>query len=1128
MMKPKDDHIRQKAIQGRGSNFLLEAGAGTGKTHTLVRRIQSLLLDRDRPTSMDRIAAITFTDKAAADLRLKIRERIEQQAAATNDEKLKKSLEDIDGASITTLHGFCLSLLMERPVEAGIDPGSSVLDAHAASALAESVYDEWFDQMAQKPTPAFAWYLKQKEYYERRGDYDWLWKLAQKIRSDPDILLEYRPDEIFDFEAKVKEIFDLDRSIIEYANTYCGDKSDKGFSNAAQFHEALLALPSPENKDEFINAFGHALPGVNKLGNKKNWDKESVEQFKTNRAKLKTFVERFQTTSYNDRIWELFTLAQDYARLYDRRKRRLGVLDFSDIINRALDMLRKNQDDVRRYFHDKFDYIFIDEFQDTDPLQVRIASLLCRAGGDSDDIRNLEPGRLFVIGDPKQSIYRFRRADIEIYDETMRRFEERGEVSRIQVNFRSVPGILNFVNKLFSPLMKRDDKEPASPDYVDLEAYRGLIDPKSIPENSGVHFMKTTRELGKDDDHKRLEYAAIAEWINHAVATHLKVTDKVDPKQRKTCSVNGSPQEFCNDENHPVEILRDVRFGDIAILNRRGTTFDELEETLRMHGIDYMVTGGKVYFQRPEIAAAVAGMSCLNNPDDSLALAGWLLSDYAGFSDEDLLIHALSGGYQSLSYASLPDPAENESDLTKHLRTLRDIHDAKDEAGCYKTLVKLFDLAAVLPAAQTLRRGDVAVANLNKVLDAARRADQAGKTFDEFEAAWAKDFARQRDEADYAVVEEDDNVVQIMTMHKAKGLDWPVVIIPDMAAGFQPRKPLILTQRVDEKVGVCLGADCETISYAEMKDREDRFQNAEKIRLLYVAMTRARDHLALPLFSKVLRKKDGSVSRQKGFLEFLVEAGVINDELSIAPDFEKLAQSAFDFDPDQKGLKLAANPTWELPAIVSKTRAKMPPEAAEALQERQKVHEPPPLDDKALRFKSPSEHEIDFGKSESSSDGTLLGSAFHDLMETLDFKDRASWEDALAAVAIRHELDGKQKVICQNWLETFTDSKLFAKLKKCACYTEVPFTWRGADPHSGETTDFNGAIDLLASCGDEILIVDYKTDRVASEELNKRFDSYSRQGAIYLEAVKKLIPSAKGYRMIFYFVNADREMELTS
>jgi ATP-dependent helicase/nuclease subunit A len=1128
MTKPKDDSIRQKAINDRNANFLLEAGAGTGKTHTLVRRILSLLQGDKPKTSLDRIAAITFTEKAAADLKLKVREIIEEQAAISHDEKLTRAIGDIDRAPIMTLHGFCLSLLKERPVEAGIDPLASILDPRAASTLAENIYDDWFDEMAANPTPAFRWYLIKKDYYHRRSNEDWLWKLASRIIHDSDILLDFKPNDNFDFPKSVQSFFDLEKTIFDFAQQHCLNQDDKGFCDCTSFHDAVLKLPEPNNEDDFADAF-QELPAV-KLsgGNMKNWKKGSLPEFKEDRKKLKQFVDPFSRVCHSSRIWELFTLTQEFARRYDAEKQRIGALDFSDILTRTLEMLQNNQDNVRRYFRNKFDHIFIDEFQDTDPLQMEIASWLCSVSdAKSHDNQEFSPGKLFVVGDPKQSIYRFRRADIEIYEETKRNFESRGEAHKIQVNFRSVPNILDFVNHAFRPLMVQDVGEPASPDYVELMPFRGQDGEGIIPDDSGVVFIAPNRPLDENDDPLRLEYAAIAKWINDAVASHLKIPDKVKPGEKKTFKLGGALKEIANDGDKPKDFLRDMRFGDIAILNRRGTTFAELEETLGMYGIDYIVTGGKVYFQRPEVIAAVSAMSCLNNPDDSLSLAEWLTCDLVGFSDEDLLIHTLSKEDETLSYASLPEPCENEDDLTKHLRAMREIHEKRDEVGCCQTLKSLFTLSAAIPAAQALRRGDVAVANLNKILDASRAADAKRSTFGEFAAEWAQAFKSQRDEADHNVAEQEDDVVRILTIHKGKGLDWPVVIIPDMAAQFRGgSSPPILTQRVQKRVGIRLAKNCETFQYDEMNEREKLFSEAERIRLLYVAMTRARDYLVLPLFSRVIRKKDSTVRTQKGFLEFLVRAGVINDELKLADPIKKLVRDSVKFDVNKKDLKLATSPSWNLPKIVKEKGDDLPEGVAEALRLRSENPQPPPIQETAPRFHSPSAHETEFTPGEGSPDGQKLGSAFHELMENLDFNEPSSWSLSLDATAFKHGLSQDGRAQCEKWLNNFSETELFQALQKCVRYTEVPFTWKGRDPESGAVRDFGGSIDLLAHSHDDLYIVDYKTDRVSGIALKKRFESYRRQGAIYLEAVKSLVPGAARCRMVFCFVDPGIEMEL--
>jgi len=225
-------------------------------------------------------------------------------------------------------------------------------------------------------------------------------------------------------------------------------------------------------------------------------------------------------------------------------------------------------------------------------------------------------------------------------------------------------------------------------------------------------------------------------------------------------------------------------------------------------------------------------------------------------------------------------------------------------------------------------------------------------------------------------------------------------------------------------------------------------------------------------------------------------------------------------------LKLATSPAWDLPKIIKEKGDDLPEGVAEALRQRSENPQPPPIHETAPRFHSPSAHETEFIPGEGSSDGQKLGSAFHGLMENLDFNDRPSWSLSLDAAAFKHGLGKEQRAQCEKWLSNFSENALFQILQKCVRYTEVPFTWKGQDPESGAVRDFGGSIDLLAHSHDDLYIVDYKTDRVRGDALKKRFESYKRQGAIYLEAVKSLAPDAASCRMIFCFVDPGVEMEL--
>ncbi len=1082
---------------GRGENLWIEAGAGTGKTTLLVARIFSLLTDAASPTRLRDIAAITFTEKAAGELKVKIRERVERALREEKREReqsiLRQAIEDLEIAPISTLHAFAFSLLKERPVEAGIDPNAGP-DDDAARRLLVDFYNEWFDrQIRQVPVdPALRWYLEQRELYQRQGDWDWLWKLARVICANRDTLLTAEPTAAITLAELREQVIAQAKVIVEHAREFCRDAGDKALANTLAAVRPLTELPSLTDLDAFFAALDEA-PKINLTGGKAGaWGDDSLTWNKEQRRELRERCLRLNELRHAERLRQLFRLAQGFARAYDEQKQIRGLLGFDDLLVRAVRLLRDFKD-VRAYFQHRFRFLVIDEFQDTDPLQVEIAFFLCEDGAVADraeDVR-LKPGKLVVVGDPKQSIYRFRRADIEVYEKTKDHLLGGQSPLAISVNFRCAPAIIDAVNEIFAPLMHHDPERPASPQYVRLTPGR-----KNAPAQAGVYVLRPDRALRDGERPQLLEMAAIAQWIQRAVQEQWPVEDKETGKPRP------------------------MRWADIAVLFRRTSYVDLLENALRAQGVPYRIEGGKSYYRRPETEALVHALSALEDADNSRALSQWLGSDLVGFSDEALLVHVLAQrADRRLSFYGIGQPTD---EVGRMLVELRRLHESRNKRGCLATVRDLFDLVAALPTARTFPHAEVAVANLHKVLEAARAADDAGLTFGEFAREWAAAYDEERDEADYFITEADDDLVRILTIHKAKGLDWPAVVVPELWAAFHP-PPGVLPlhyRRRDGRLSFRLATGYETEDFAPMHEDEEMFEIAERQRLLYVAMTRARDYLVLPLIVAPQTRKDGSPSERQNFLRFFADAGFVDHELNLLkPALVRDDPVAID------ELPVAQAPRWDLPRRVQ--QEKLPHALArqveDALRERERLRLAADRDDlePALVFTRPSEHGDPPIVAEARRDGRKLGSAFHRLVERIDLADPAGWPKALALLGPALDLSQEQVRLVGQWLDRFAQLPAVRLAAANPHGREIPFTW--TDP-SGVA--YLGQLDLLAETPDGLLILDYKTDPVTAANLDQYVARYRRQAEIYRDAVRALRPDAKAVRMVLCFVDAGWEVAL--
>jgi hypothetical protein len=437
----------------------------------------------------------------------------------------------------------------------------------------------------------------------------------------------------------------------------------------------------------------------------------------------------------------------------------------------------------------------------------------------------LEPGRLFLVGDPKQSIYRFRRADIETYERARAIVASQGEVLALHTNFRSVGRLLAAVNRLFEPQMQPPEDgayQPAyaavvpAPDAPDGDGPLVLAAPPEAPPPAGVE----ARRAG--------EAAALATLLRRAV-----------DERAWTVRDRGTGQP------------RPAGFGDVVCLFRTLGAVATYEDAFRASGIPYRTLGGRHYFARSEVGWALAALTAVEDPHDPVALVATLRSPFFGVPDGALLAHAAAGGRPS--YLA-PLPPGSEPALADAWRVLRALHARRVRESPASIVEALYAETEVLATYALDPHGEQRVANLLRVLDTARALEAAGRGTFRALVRWLR--AQDRggyEESESPIVEEGDEVVRLMTVHSAKGLEFPAVILPDLEwdRGADSRRLLVDRRAEAMELGVSLGTvgewAVESANVAALRDREQRRADAEQLRLFYVATTRARDHLVLPL-----------------------------------------------------------------------------------------------------------------------------------------------------------------------------------------------------------------------------------------------------------------------------------------
>ena len=442
-----DVEARRRAARELTTTFLVEAGAGTGKTTVLLTRLLSLL--RSGRSRVDRLAAITFSEKSAAEIRVRLRAELELALAGPLTEEeytnLRNARWQLDRAQITTVHAFCAALLRERPVEARVDPYFSTLSQFEANLVQTEVWREWLAQeMDRSPTV-----LKQAL---RAG------LTLTHIETLRNFVLEHRdcltllpapvPSPLAELHATVPQLL---------AQLCCRKSSCRTSADRAFAHIQRLETLVPKDEDlgsweQFLLHEPHDIVASANSGTKANWRPASaLDEVRILFRQLAELYTEARSRWFHNLSIGLVQWLEGYLQTYSEKKREQSQLDFTDLLLVTRDLVKTNLD-VRRYFQRRFDCLLVDEFQDTDPLQAEIVFFLAEQEPRASEWMDvtLRPGKLFLVGDPQQSIYRFRRADLEVYSQVRTAIARQGAVLILENNFRTRAPVLDWMNDTFA------------------------------------------------------------------------------------------------------------------------------------------------------------------------------------------------------------------------------------------------------------------------------------------------------------------------------------------------------------------------------------------------------------------------------------------------------------------------------------------------------------------------------------------------------------------------------------------------------------------------------------------------------------------------------------------------------
>jgi ATP-dependent helicase/nuclease subunit A len=808
------------ATQMQLASRVTEASAGSGKTTELIGSIIAVLKSG---ASISGVVAVTFTHAAAGEMKLRLRQELETHCNAETDpairQRLASSLERLEEAFVGTIHAFCAQLLRQRPVEAGIDPNFKDLSPFESGQLFSYVFRKWLEGRLTADSETLKRAFARLSWLSDKGEdaakllRNQAWNLVEwrdltkpwtlrpfDQRNETDIVLDKLIDIVEEWKIAAGTLTFVPgplRPAIELAEragiqrrTACPDYN----SWEAELQSLLIRKPTPQDfrflRDVEIDR-----------------KKAIIQRFREFAGDLRHYSERANAdfaVRLRDELWPV-------VEEYQAAKQRGGCLDFSDLLLAARDLMKN--DDARQWFQNRYERVFVDEFQDTDPLQAEMLLLLASSDPSEKDWRKVVPaqGKLFAVGDPKQSIYRFRRAEVSLYRRVGQQLIAAGADKRdLKTNFRSNQDLEKFVNAAFSDRI---------PNYLPLECGRS-----SIPRQPSVVSLPVPHLQGKRGDVTKgaieasapKATAAFVNWLLHQ--SDWKVTRR-----------DGS--------------LRPIVEGDICILFRRFTpavTQNYVRE-LEARSINHILIGSKSLHGREEIIVLRTALTAVEWPDDTLSVFALVRGPLFAIPDQALIKFRQAHG--SLNpFKTLPDDLDDEfGPLRFALQLIRDLHKRRNYRPIAATINDLLERTRAHAGFALRPGGERVLANVSRLIDLARRFETATSTSFRSFVEYLQEESEGGEANEAPLLEQDAEGVKLMTVHKAKGLEFPVVILADVTARLTDGDTG--DRYVDYDSGLCAQRllRCAPWDLIEHSASEAQAEREEADRLAYVAATRARD-----------------------------------------------------------------------------------------------------------------------------------------------------------------------------------------------------------------------------------------------------------------------------------------------
>lgn len=1072
---PADQADRDRILTDLNTTLLVEAGAGSGKTTSLVGRLLALI---ESGVRIDHIAATTFTNKAADEMKERFRLALEKAyRKSTEDpivrERLSEALGRLDLIFIGTIHSFCGSLLRERPIEAGLDPSFEEMEEEGDKAFRSSCWDDYMAELDGDARKLF------EELLALRVDVNTLRAVYDRVSLFTDVELPIQERDKPNFDRIRETLYPLLEETAPYIPT---NEPDKGWDAVQKLVRQtrqkmrLIDLSDDMRILELAQTFDRKLDVTLNRWTSKEIASEMKKRFPDWQiGVLFPFLREWREYMYP----KLISFVRPALFYYQERRFAMGKLNFQDLLMKAAQLVRDNEE-VRTYFAGRYERLLVDEFQDTDPIQAELMFLLTGESAmgtvaSEKDWRRLtpRPGSLFVVGDPKQSIYRFRRADISIYNEVKARIEECGAVLRLTANFRSVRSIGDFINGQFVGKLPPSETEHQAA-FVTMETRAS--DPKGSKKTPhGIYVLNYPKLPGGKASVAQADAEQIARYIAWACKSgNLQIAER-----------DGGSR-------HAVPC-------DFLILTKTREFIHSYAEQLDLYGVPADTSGSTTVYE--ELAALWQLARFLDDSADKPALLAVLRGMLFGLSDRALWAYKQMGyRYSVYDIPVLEDCGEEAKPVAVVLGRLRLYMDWVRKFSSATAFGLIVEDLGLLPYVSTLPAGSVRAGTLVRMLQLLHSDPGSSSSWPELCRSIEEMLAGRGMETS-SLYSGGNQAVRIMNLHKAKGLEAPVVFLACPCGESDHDATQYIDRSVDPAVGYFtisreIGEFKTEIvaqppGWEAMNERERQFSNAEKDRLLYVAATRPKQMLVVSLYPEQPAKcpwtplMDGMDYARELDVPAIVPEN--KDKLNEGLDLQALEETR------RQKLDTIGRPTYEVMSVTGQTKS---------------VGERPEWSSE--------------GK------GMAFGSVVHRAIEMLGKGlPKSELADAISFLSDEEGLASEHVGEATRVVRRVNASELWQRsLRARRRLFEVPLMMhKPSNVADAPQAYVKGVIDFLFEEEDGWVIVDFKTDSVTEEKLLPFIDFYRPQVQAYAAEWERTF----GYRVKvagLYFAQVGKYVDL--